>query len=133
SRDLYERFIAKDLTEKQSIFAGRVAQVIVSFIVAVIAIMRPSAIYWISIYAGSIFAVGWLPTIVAGFEWKRMNSKAAVVSMVMGVASFIILGELIRGEILIVPEGVDELMIALVISVISLIITAAFSKPNNYE
>src|SRR5699024_8089824 len=63
----------------------------------------------------------------------RMNSKAAVVSMVMGVASFIILGELIRGEILIVPEGVDELMIALVISVISLIITAAFSKPNNYE
>lgn len=133
SRDLYERFIAKDLTEKQSIFAGRVAQVIVSFIVAVIAIMRPSAIYWISIYAGSIFAVGWLPTIVAAFEWKRMNSKAAVVSMVMGVASFIILGELIRGEILIVPEGVDELMIALVISVISLIITAAFSKPNNYE
>src|SRR5699024_3166219 len=118
SRDLYERFIAKDLTEKQSIFAGRVAQVIVSFIVTVIAIMRPSAIYWISIYAGSIFAVGWLPTIVAAFEWKRMNSKAAVVSMVAGVSSFIILGDLIRGEILIVPEGVDELMIALVISVI---------------
>ncbi|QAS53558.1 hypothetical protein [Halobacillus litoralis] len=43
---------------------------------------RPS-----SIYAGDIFCVGWLPTMVAGLEWKPMNSKAAIGIMIFG-ASF---------------------------------------------
>lgn len=133
SRDLYERYIKKDLNEKQSIFAGRIAQIIVSVLVCIIAIMRPSAIYWISIYAGSIFAVGWLPTIIASFEWKRMNSKAAIGSMVVGVVSFIVIGEIIRKGWLVVPEGVDALIISLIISIVTLILIALYSQPNEYE
>lgn len=133
SRDLYERFFKKDLNDRQSLLAGRIAQVIVAIIVAIIAIMRPSAIYWISIYAGSIFAVGWLPTIVASFEWKRMNSKAAINSMVAGVSSFIIIGEIIRLGWIKVPEGVDALIISLIISILVLIITALLTEPNEYE
>ena len=133
SRDLFERLFEKNLNTKQSLTAARIGQIIVSVVVAVITLMRPSAIYWISIYAGSIFAVGWLPTIVASFEWKRMNSKAAITSMVVGVISFIVLGEVFRQGLLTIPEGIDELMIALVLSVASLIIVALLTKPKQHE
>ncbi|MCD2137856.1 sodium:solute symporter family protein [Salinicoccus halitifaciens] len=133
SRDLYERLFDKKLDSKQSLSAARVGQIIVGIIVCIITIMRPSAIYWISIYAGSIFAVGWLPTIVASFEWKRMNSKAAVASMLIGVISFVALGEIFRQGIIVPPEGIDELMIALVLSVASLIIVALLTQPKEYE
>lgn len=133
SRDLYEKIFEKKLTDKQSLSYARIAQILVAALVCVISIMQPSAIYWISIYAGSFFAVGWLPTIVASFEWKRMNSKAALASMIIGVTTFVLFGELIRNGILSVPEGIDELMIALVFSVASLIIVALLTKPNSYE
>ncbi|SDZ78717.1 sodium/pantothenate symporter [Thalassobacillus cyri] len=133
SRDLYERLFEKELNEKQSLTAARIGQVIVAIVICAIAIAQPSAIYWISIYAGSIFAVGWLPTIVASFEWKKMNSKAASISMVAGVASFILFGELIKAGIMTLPTGIDELMLALLVSVATLIIAALVTKPNKYE
>lgn len=133
SRDLYERLFEKNLNEKQSLNAARIGQVIVAVAICIIAIIRPSAIYWISIYAGSIFAVGWLPTIVASFEWKKMNSKAASISMVGGTASFIVFGELIRAGAMTLPTGIDELMLALVVSIVSLVATALVTKPNTHE
>ncbi|MFS8579886.1 MAG: sodium:solute symporter family protein, partial [Novibacillus thermophilus] len=77
--------------------------------------------------------VGWLPTIVASFEWKRMNSKAALASMITGVASFIVVGELVSAGWVTLPEHIDELMIALMFSVIALVVTAMLTKPNQYE
>ena len=46
------------------------------------------------------FAVSWMPTIIASFEWKRMNSKAAISSMLAGTISFILLGELERAKLI---------------------------------
>ncbi|GGK35407.1 osmoregulated proline transporter OpuE [Caldalkalibacillus thermarum] len=133
ARDLYENLFQNKLTEAESLRVGRYAQVIVAIVVCIIAIMRPSAIYWISIYAGAIFAVGWLPTIVAGLEWKRMNSKAAIVSMVAGVTSFISISELASRGIITLPVHIDALMIAVAISVVSLIVTAIVTKPTEHE
>ncbi|ASF38872.1 sodium:solute symporter [Halobacillus halophilus] len=133
SRDLYERLFEKELNEKQSLTAARFGQIIVAVVICAIALARPSAIYWISIYAGSIFAVGWLPTIVASFEWKKMNSKAAMISMISGVASFLLFGELIRAGIMTLPTGVDELMLALLVSVLSLLGAGLVTKPNAHE
>lgn len=133
SRDLFERLFEKNMTPKQSLSAARIGQIIVGIVVCIITLMRPSAIYWISIYAGSIFAVGWLPTIVASFEWKRMNSKAALTSMLVGVISFVALGEIFSRGIFTPPEGIDELMIALVLAIISLVIVALSTQPKPHE
>lgn len=133
SRDLFERLFEKKLNTKQSLSAARIGQVIVSIVVCIITLMRPSAIYWISIYAGSIFAVGWLPTIVAAFEWKRMNSKAAITSMIVGVVSFVVIGEIFRHDLITVPEGLDELMVSLVLSILSLVIVALLTQPKQHE
>src|SRR5699024_1656082 len=133
SRDLLERYTFKNLTNKQSLLLGRITQTGIAIIACIIALLRPSAIYWISIYAAAFFAVGWFPSLFASFIWKRTNSKASVASMVTGVRSFIILGELIRNGFINVPYDIDELIIAFVLSVIVLIIVALKTQPKKHE
>ncbi|PYZ97185.1 sodium:solute symporter [Alteribacter lacisalsi] len=133
ARDLYENIYGKKLSEKRSLTVGRYAQIFIAVLVCIIAIMRPSAIYWISIYAGAIFAVGWLPTVVGGLEWKRMNSKAAVGSMLVGSLTFILIDELARREFITLPVHIDSLMISFTLGVITLIVIGLLTKPTAHE
>ena len=133
SRDLYENLKSDDISEKHRMTVSRLAQVVIGLVVAVIAIARPAAIYWISIYAGAIFAVGWLPTVVAGLEWKRMNHKAALVSMSIGVTSFISLSEFVKRQIISLPSFLDPLMVSFALAAISLLVVGLLTQPNASE
>lgn len=133
ARDLYEHMREEKMDEQQSLRVGRLAQVFVAIVVCIIAIARPSAIYWISIYAGSIFGVGWLPTVIGGLEWKRMNSQAAIGSMIVGTATFIVVDELARRAIITLPVHIDSLMVSFAVGVFTLIVIALLTKPSEYE
>ncbi|UOQ44276.1 sodium:solute symporter family protein [Halobacillus salinarum] len=133
ARDLYENLRKEPLSEKDSLKVGRWAQVVVGIVVCLIAVSRPSAIYWISIYAGAIFGVGWLPTVIAGLEWRRMNSKAAISSMLSGVVSFIVISELASRGIIHLPVHIDALMIAFAISTLVLLVVGFATKPAAHE
>ena len=133
ARDLYEKLFEKQLSEKRSVLAGRISQIVVSLIVCVIAIARPAGIYWISIYAGSIFAVAWLPTIVAAMTWRRANATAALACMLVGSISFIVFGELERHDVISYPAGIDNLMIAFVLGTATLVALCYACRPSSYE
>lgn len=133
ARDLYEHLFDKKLSEKRSLRVGRYAQVLVAVVVCVIAIMQPAAIYWISIYAGAIFGVGWLPTVVGGLEWKRMNSQAAIGSMLAGTSAFILVDELVRRDIITLPIHIDSLMVAFAVGVLMLFIIGFLTRPSAHE
>jgi len=133
SRDLYQNLRKDSINEKQLMRANRVAQLIIGVVAAAIAILKPAAIYWISIYAAALFGVGWLPTVIAGMEWKRMNHKASLASMILGVLSFVALTELQRYAYIELPPFLDPLMTAFLISVFSLIIVASLTKANSVE
>ena len=133
SRDLYENLRKDPISERHRMIASRIGQLIIGIIVTGIAISRPAAIYWISIYAGAVFGVGWLPTVIAGLEWQRMNRYAAFASMISGVATFILLSELTRLDIVNLPAILDPLMVSLVIGIGSLILVARFTEPSPAE
>ncbi|MEC5423293.1 sodium:solute symporter family protein [Virgibacillus sp. C22-A2] len=133
SRDLYENLRSKPTSEKESLRAARWAQILVGVVVCVIAISQPSAIYWISIYAGAIFGAGWLPTVVAGLEWKRMNSKAAITSMLTGVITFVTVTELAKSGWITLPVHIDALMIAFTLAIVSLVGVGLLTKPTEHE
>jgi sodium/pantothenate symporter len=133
AKDLFENVLHKDFDEKKSMVIGRSAQVIVAVVVCIIAIMQPSSIFWISIYAGSIFAVSWMPTIIGSLEWKRMSSKAATASMLAGIITFIMFGELKRYEIITFPVGFDNFYLAIIVSVLTLLIVGFIANPTDYE
>jgi sodium/pantothenate symporter len=86
-----------------------------------------------SIYAGAVFGVGWLPTIVAGLQWRRMNRHAAFASMLGGVTTFVVVSELKRLEVVTMPGFIDPLIVALVVAIGGLIVVALITKPSAEE
>ncbi|MGQ7248844.1 sodium:solute symporter family protein [Halomonas sp. V046] len=133
ARDLYEKLFDKKVSEHKGIILGRFSQAIVAIIVCAVAIAKPAGIYWISIYAGAIFAVAWLPTIVASLTWRRMNATAALTCMLVGSISFVVVGELQRHNLVVLPENIDKLMISSVLGTLSLVIVAVVKSPSPYE
>ncbi len=133
SRDLYENLLRGEISERHRMRVSRLAQVLIGVVVAGIAIRRPAAIYWISVYAGAIFGVGWLPTVVAGLEWKRMNGRAALTSMLVGVGSFIGITELVNRNVVALPLPLDPLMVSFGASVTALVAAALLTHPSDHE
>ncbi len=133
SRDLYQNLRKDALSEVELMRANRIAQLIIGVLVTLIAISKPAAIYWIAVYSGALFGVGWLPTVIAGFEWKRMNHLAGLSSMICGVTSFIAITEMEKVGLINLPNMLDPLMVSFSISVLSLIITALLTRPSAYE
>lgn len=130
SRDLYENLFNPELTEKKRLMVARICQVFIAIVVLVVSLMELDAIYWISIWAGAIFAVGWLPTVVGGLEWRNMTNAAALASMICGTASFIIIKDFVDRGLMTLPPEIDPLFIGLFISIAALIIAAKLSKPT---
>ena len=133
SRDLYENLRRETVSERHRMIVSRSAQIVVGVTVAIIAIAQPAAIYSISVYAAAIFGVGWLPTVVAGLEWKRMNAKAACASMGFGVASFVGITELANRQVIVLPLFLDPFMVSFAVSVSSLVAVALLTRPNARE
>ncbi|QEM82137.1 sodium:solute symporter family protein [Halomonas binhaiensis] len=133
ARDLYEKLFDRQVSERRGVVLGRISQAIVALIVCAVAISRPAGIYWISIYAGAIFAVAWLPTIVAALKWRRMNASAALACMLVGSITFILVGELQRHNLITLPANIDNLMIAFVLGTMTLIGVVLATKPSAYE
>ncbi|WP_417617712.1 sodium:solute symporter family transporter [Oceanisphaera sp.] len=133
ARDLYEKLFDREVSERKGVVLGRVSQAIVALIVCLFAIAQPAGVYWISIYAGAIFAVAWLPTIVASMEWQRMNAKAALACMLVGSGTFVIVGELARQNVITLPQHIDSLMISVVAGTVALIVAGLKYSPSAYE
>ncbi|VEF46628.1 sodium/panthothenate symporter [Bacillus freudenreichii] len=133
AKDLFENILHKKMDERKGLLVGRLAQVFIAVLVCIIAIAQPSTIFWISIYAGSIFAVSWMPTIIASFEWRRMNSKAAIASMSAGVVSFILLGELNKRDIIHLSPNFDHFYLSIIISISSLLLVGFLTRPTDHE
>ncbi|RAW07650.1 sodium:solute symporter [Halomonas elongata] len=133
ARDLYEKLFDRQVSERRGVMLGRISQALVAIIVCVVAISRPAGIYWISIYAGAIFAVAWLPTIVAALQWRRMSARAALACMLVGSISFIVIGELQRHDWLTLPAHIDNLMIAIVLGTLALIVVGLTCSPSEHE
>lgn len=133
ARDLYEKLFDHEVSERKGVKLGRISQVVVAIIVCTVAILRPAGIYWISIYAGAIFAVAWLPTIVAAMQWRRMSASAALACMLVGSISFLVVGELERLDIIALPGSIDSLMVSIVLGTVALISVGLIKQPNAYE
>ncbi len=129
SHDLYENLKKDSLSERDKMRVSRIAQIVIGVVVAIIAIAQPAGIYWISIYAAAIFGVGWLPTVVAGLEWRRMNHKAALASMIVGVSVFVLFTELTRLSYITLPAYATPLIIAFSSAIVALIVVALVTTP----
>lgn len=84
SRDLAERFIFKNLTEKQMVNISRATVVAMAFGGIVLAIWQPPSVFGLTIFATTILGSAFVPAYVCAVWWKKANKVGAVASMIVG-------------------------------------------------
>lgn len=134
SRDLYQRLFAKGLNEKQQLTVGRIGQVLGLIILVVISLQKPSGLYWIAAWSGSLFAVGWFPVLVASFIWRRVTRSGAISGMLGGSLSFITLYQLANvSKVIVLPGRFDPILWGVLISTLFVVIVSLLTQPHSSD
>ena len=84
SRDIYERFINPDASERQMVWVSRGLVVAVALIGYVVALVEPPTVFSIVIFATSVLGSAFLPAYVCAVWWRKANTAGALASMIVG-------------------------------------------------
>ena len=82
--DVYEKYIHKNTSPKQSVKIARISTVIMS-VVALFIALKIQSVLTISWIASDFLTSGAFVPLVMGFLWSRGTSRAATVSMIFGL------------------------------------------------
>ena len=86
SRDLYERFVNPDASEKQMVMVSRGLVLAIAVIGYLVALYEPPTVFSIVIFATSVLGSAFLPAYVCAVWWKKANTPGALASMVIGAS-----------------------------------------------
>ncbi len=86
SRDIYERFINPNASERQMVAVSRALVLAVAVIGYFIALVEPPTVFSIVIFATSVLGSAFLPAYVCAVWWKKANTPGALASMVVGAS-----------------------------------------------
>ena len=84
SRDLYERFINPNASERQMVMVSRGLVLAIAVIGYVVALYEPPTVFSIVIFATSVLGSAFLPAYFCAVWWKKANTAGALSSMVVG-------------------------------------------------
>ena len=84
SRDLYQRFINPEASERQMVWVSRGLVVLIGVVGYGVALVQPPTVFGIVIFVTSILGSAFLPAYFCAVWWKKANTPGALVSMVTG-------------------------------------------------
>ena len=98
-RDVYQRFLRREASERSMLRAARVVVLGLTGIALVMA-MQSSTFFEVSLFAYTIYGVGITPALVAALFWKRVTPAGALASMVVGPLTAVVWKVNALGEVL---------------------------------
>jgi sodium/proline symporter len=116
--DLYKMVVRKDAKDKELVFLGRMAVLIVSIVAAALAFKQNNTILNLVAYAWAGFGASFGPTILLSLFWKKMTNWGALFGMIVGAVTVIVWKNVGLGDTLyeIVPGFVFNLVVSVVVS-----------------
>ena len=87
SRDLYQRFINPNASERQMVWVSRGSVLAIGAIGYVVALAEPPAVAFVVIFTTSVLGSAFAPAFVCAVWWRKANTPGAIASMVTGAAT----------------------------------------------
>ena len=84
ARDLYERFVNRDATEKQMVWVSRGLVTLIAVVGYAVALVEPPSVFSIVIFATSVLGSAFLPAYFCAVWWRKANTPGALASMFVG-------------------------------------------------
>jgi len=142
SRDIYERFINPEASEKQKLNVQRAFIVVFGF-VAILLLTQFQTVLEMALYAYSIVGASLTPALLAAFLWKRVTPQGGVACLAGGLGTILGLKVLERFGMSFTMEfsgtefnfaGSEYIVIPAVIASIGLmVIVSLMTKPSPKE
>ncbi len=86
SRDIYERFINPQASERQMVMVSRGLVVAIAIIGYLVALVEPPTVFSIVVFATSVLGSAFVPAYICAVWWKKANTAGALASMVVGAS-----------------------------------------------
>lgn len=131
--DLYKMVMNKNAKDKQLVFLGRMAVLLVSVVAAALAFKQNSTILDLVAYAWAGFGASFGPIILLSLFWKKITNWGALFGMIVGAVTVIVWKNVGLGDTLyeIVPGFVFNLIVAVIVSWITYKKNDAIEKEFN--
>jgi sodium/proline symporter len=87
SRDLYERFLNPNASERQMVFVSRGLVLAIGVVGYFVSLFQPPTVFGVVIFATSVLGSAFAPAFFCAVWWKKANTPGAIASMVVGAAT----------------------------------------------
>ena len=84
ARDLYERFIDPDASEKRMVLVSRVMVLSIGVAGYLVALFQPPTVFQVVIFVTSVLGSAFFPAYVCAVWWRKANTPGALTSIVAG-------------------------------------------------
>jgi Na+/proline symporter len=137
-RDIYQRFIKKDMKEANLVAMQKVLVVVIGVLAFLLA-TQVKSILEMSLFAYTIYGVAITPALLAALAWKRVTKAGGLASIISGTVIcvfFFIMSKVLPPEM--VPEGdpwgIPLIYPALIVSLLSLVLVSLMTpKPSEAD
>lgn len=123
--DLYKVLLRKNGSDREYVFLGRIAVLLVSVIAALLAFEQDSTILDLVAYAWAGFGGSFGPIILLSLFWRKMTSWGALSGMISGAVTVILWANLTESGVIpfqlyeIVPGFIINLIFAIIVSLMT--------------
>lgn len=130
SKDLFR---STSISDAKLLKISRYMMVLVASVSLVITLLQPPAIFWISIFAATLFAASWGPVAFASVLWKRVTKTGAFWSIIAGTVGVLATELLTLVGVLDLPVYLNSAVFGGICSFAALIIGSLLTKPTEAE
>ncbi|HHX87145.1 MAG TPA: sodium/proline symporter [Firmicutes bacterium] len=87
ARDIFQRFIKPDISEKGFVAVSRGMVLLAGIVGVIVAIYSPPGVFALVVFATGVLGNAFMPSYIGAVYWKRANWQGCVASMLMGAIS----------------------------------------------
>lgn len=126
-------FNGEKLARKDFLLVSRLMVIVVALVGYLITRYQPPAMFWIAIFAGTVFAASWGPIAFASVLTDRVTKEGAFWSITIGFASVLVMEGLLLLELFELPLYINSALIGFLCSLSTLIIVTRQTTPTEHE
>lgn len=127
SRDVFQRFIKPNASDRELVLASRLMIFSVGIIGAIIALLQPPAVFGLVVFAFGVLGNSFLVPYIAAVYWENANDKGALGAMIGGgITNFVWTSANLE-----TTTAIHPFFAGLIVSVACLFIFNRFGKTNS--
>jgi len=126
AEDFYKAIFRRSASDKELVWVGRIATLVIALIAAIIAMNPESSVLELVSYAWAGFGAAFGPIILLSLFWRRITRNGALAGIIIGAVTVIVWGDFLSGGIF----DLYEILPGFILNLIVTVVVSLFGEPH---